>query len=178
MKRFTALVLLAGFLVAPIATLAADDDVIKRGAEIGDSPKVTVAEVMKSPEKFRDKSVILEGTITAVCQTKGCWMELVPDTTDTTVRVTFEAYGFFVPKDSHGMVVRAEGRFETKVLSKEDADHLEGEGASLARNPDGTVTEIGFVATGVELRRPEASDSDPESESKPETESKSEPRNH
>ena len=165
MKRFTTLVLMAVFFVAPVVALEADDDVIKRGAAIGDSPRVTLAEVLKAPEKFRDKSVILEGTITAVCQTKGCWMELTPDTADTTVRVTFEAYGFFVPKDSHRMVVLAEGRFETTVLSKKDADHLEGEGASLVRNPDGTVTEVGFVATGVELRRPKATDSKPETDS-------------
>jgi hypothetical protein len=49
------------------------------------------------------------------------------------------------------MMVRAEGVFHIKSWSKEEADHLEGEGAKLVRNRDGTATEIGFVASGVEL---------------------------
>jgi hypothetical protein len=132
-----------------------DSTLIKRGAEIGDSPTVTLAEVVRDPEKFSTEPVIMQGTIAEVCQTKGCWMKVVPDTSETGVRVTFKDYGFFVPTTSMGWLVRAEGVFHVKVWTKEEADHLEGEGAKLTRNDDGTATEIGFVATGVELRKPE-----------------------
>lgn len=132
----------------------AGDDVVKCGSDLGKSPTVDLAKVMKTPEKYADKTVTLVGTVKEVCQKKGCWMEVMCDE-DTGIRVTFKDYGFFVPKDAHGMMVKAEGIFETKVLSKEEADHLEREGAKLMRNPDGTATELGFVATGVELRKPE-----------------------
>jgi hypothetical protein len=154
------------------AKAASAEDAVKRGAPIGDSPAVTLAEVVKDPEAFVDRSVIVVGTVAEVCQTKGCWMRVLPEGSETGVRVTFLDYGFFVPKDSQGMSVRAEGTFHTKVLSKEDADHLEGEGAKLVRNPDGTVTELGFVASGVELvRKPESKtkkDSDEKKSSTPE----------
>lgn len=136
------------------AAQLASGDVIKRGAAVGESPVVTLADVMKNPSKFADKAVVFEGTIAEVCQKKGCWMEVTPGGDNPGVRVTFKDYGFFVPKDAHGLVARAEGVFHTKVWSKEDADHLEGEGAQLVRNEDGTATELGFVASGVELRKP------------------------
>lgn len=52
------------------------------------------------------------------------------------------------------MKARAEGVTEIKTLSKAEADHLAGEGATLKRNEDGTADEVSFVATGVELTRP------------------------
>jgi len=67
--------------------------------------------------------------------------------------VTFKDYGFFVPTDSKGMQARAEGVVKVKTLSKEEVDHLEGEGAKLNRGADGTAKEVTFVASGVELRK-------------------------
>lgn len=79
-------------------------------------------------------------------------MELAPAAGKPGVRVTFKDYAFFVPLDSKGMKARAEGVATVKTLSKKDADHLEGEGAKLTRNADGTANEVSFVANGVELR--------------------------
>ena len=124
----------------------------KAGDTVSDAKPVAIAEVIKAPEKYTEKPVIVEGTIAEVCRKKGCWMELMPVGAETAVRVTFKDYGFFVPTDSQGMLVRVEGVFETKVWSKEDVDHLVGEGATMKRNPDGTATELSFVANGVELR--------------------------
>lgn len=126
------------------------NDPILRGAPIGESPVVSISDVKEHPDQYSGKTVILEGTIEAVCQNKGCWMEITSH--GSGLRVTFKDYGFFVPKDSKGKVVRAEGVIEVKTLSKADADHLAGEGASIHRNEDGTATEVGFVASGVEIR--------------------------
>ncbi|MDQ3651784.1 MAG: DUF4920 domain-containing protein [Acidobacteriota bacterium] len=129
-------------------------EVIKRGAPLGDSAAVELADVLKEPQKFADKMVRVEGIIERVCTNKGCWMELAPQASATeSVRVTFKDYGFFVPTTSQGMKAQAEGQFAVKVLSKEKADHYEGEGARLKRNQDGTATEISFLASGVELRK-------------------------
>jgi hypothetical protein len=50
----------------------------------------------------------LEGTITDVCQKKGCWMALDLGN-DKTMRVTFKDYGFFVPKDAGGKTAIVDG---------------------------------------------------------------------
>lgn len=144
------------------ATADGDEDaVVKRGAAIGTSPDVALTDVVKDPDKYMGKPVILRGSVGAVCQKKGCWMEVLSGEEKTTVRVTFKDYGFFVPMDSEGMIVRAEGTFHAKTWSKEDADHLEGEGANLVRNPNGTATEYGFIATGVELMKPKPAKATP-----------------
>lgn len=126
--------------------------VIKRGNKIGSkSPVVSLDDIVKDPGEYENKKIILEGTVKSVCQKKGCWMELVTAPDQPGVRVRFKDYGFFVPKDAAGLKVRAEGKIKLTILSKEDADHYEEEGANLVRDDDGTVSEIGFVAYGVEL---------------------------
>lgn len=136
----------------PATSVNQTSEVVKRGQLLGESPSVSLADVLKEPQKFTGKSVKVEGVIERNCTNKGCWMELAPKAgADESVRVTFKDYGFFVPLNSRGMKAKAEGEFSLKVLSKEKADHYAGEGARLKRNPDGTSNEISFVATGVEL---------------------------
>jgi hypothetical protein len=128
------------------------EKIIHRGNKIGSkSPVVALEDILKDPKKFENKKVIIEGTVNNVCQKKGCWMEVSAGKDQPGVRVTFKDYGFFVPKDAAGYKVRAEGKVKVATLSEETADHYEEEGAKVVRNDDGTATEIGFVAYGVEL---------------------------
>lgn len=129
--------------------------VLKRGAPIGKSKKVSLAKVMKSPEKYAGKMVRVEGVIVRSCKMEGCWLELAPDANAKTVRVRMKDHAFFVPLESAGASAKAEGIFTVKTLSKEEVKHLvEDDGAKFDNiNADGTVTEITFVASGVELRK-------------------------
>jgi len=148
MKRL----LVISLLIA--ATAFAADDVVKRGAAIPtDAKLVPLAHVLEKPEAFTKNAVVTEGLVEAACTNMGCWMEIAPEGGKSGLRVTFKDYGFFVPKDSKGMKARLEGVVEIKTLSKEEADHLASEGATLARNEDGTARELSFVANGVELRK-------------------------
>ncbi len=132
---------------------AGAQELVKRGAAIGDSPVVDLAQALRSISSYADRTVTVEGTVNRVCQMKGCWMELVPAGADRGIRVTFKDYAFFVPTDSRGASARLEGIFERNTFSKADADHLIAEGVALTRNPDGTATEVSFLAQAVELRR-------------------------
>ena len=138
------------FVVLSASALA--QEVVTRGDVLGDSPLVSLQDVMSDVDAYLDKKVTVEGSVNKVCQMKGCWMELVADNATSGVRVTFKDYGFFVPTDSQGRAATLEGVFETNVFSKADADHLIAEGVELTRNADGTATELSFVAAGVELR--------------------------
>ena len=136
-----------------ISLTASADQVIKRGAAIPSGTKaVPIAEVIAKPAEFAKNPVVVEGVIAKACTNKGCWMELAPAAGKPGVRVTFKDYAFFIPLDSKGMKAKAEGVATVKTLSKKDADHLEGEGAKLTRNADGTANEVSFLANGVELR--------------------------
>ena len=129
---------------------------ITRGEALsGNAKKVSLEKVFKEPAKFADKKVAVEGVIVRSCKKEGCWMEMADNTGGRSVRVTFGDHAFFIPLNSAGMKVRAEGVFKTKTLSKEHVDHLiNDDGAKFEnRNADGTVTEVSFDATGVVLTK-------------------------
>lgn len=137
-----------------IATTAFAGDVVTRGAAISkDAKSVPLADVLAKPEAFTKEAIVVEGLVENACANKGCWMQVVPEAGKAGVRVTFKDYGFFVPTDSKGRRARMEGTITVKTLSKEEADHLAGEGAKLNRAEDGTAREVSFVATGVELTK-------------------------
>ena len=129
---------------------------LKRGAPIGKAEKVSLAKVLASPEKFSGKLVRVEGVVVRSFKMEGCWAELAPDKDSTTsVRVKMKDHAFFIPLQSAGSFARAEGVFSVKTLSKAEVDHLVNEdGAKVdKRNADGSVTEVSFEATGIELRK-------------------------
>ena len=137
-----------------IASTAFAGDVVKRGAEIAkDAKTVALADVLAKPEAFTAAPIVTNGVVTEACEMKGCWMQLATEAGKPGMRVTFKDYAFFVPTDSKGMTARIAGTVSVSTMSKEMADHLEGEGAKLERNADGTAKEIAFVATGVELTK-------------------------
>ena len=137
MRSLTA-VSLAVLLAAP--ALAASQTF---GKPLKGIAPTTLAAILEKPEA--GKTVALEGTIKAVCQNKGCWLTFVQG--DQSVHVTFEGYSFFVPKDSSGQKVKLEGKVLVKERSKEEVDHLEGEGAKKAAAP------VSIEATGVVIEK-------------------------
>lgn len=130
------------------------DGKIKRGAEIGDSEQVSLKKVMKSPEKYAGKTVRVKGFVVRSCKMEGCWAELgVAKDSKQTIRVKMKGHSFFIPLKSAGYKVLTEGVFSIKTLSKEEVKHLmEDDGAKFENiNVNGTVTEISFLASGIEL---------------------------
>lgn len=151
MKKF---VLLSILLLLAGVTVFADTEVITRGASISKDAKVVpLSDVLAQPEQYSKNAVVTEGVVQAVCERKGCWMQLTAGAEKPGVRVTFKDYAFFVPTDSKGLEARVEGQVQLKTLSKKEADHLEEEGAKLTRKADGSAVETSFVASGVELRK-------------------------
>jgi Domain of unknown function (DUF4920) len=137
-----------------VATTTFAAGVVKRGAPVSASKPVALTAVLESPRTYTKDAVVVEGVIEKSCSAKGCWMELAPAAGKKSVRVTFKDEKFFIPLTAKGMKARAEGVTEIKTLSKDEADHLAGDGATFTRNADGTVDEVAFVATGVELTKP------------------------
>ena len=85
----------------------------------------SLAEILKNKKRFEKKNVLVEGTISEVCQNKGCWM--VVDVGNKHVRVEFKDYGFFVPWNSEKKQMRMQGILETKSVSAKAAAHMAGE---------------------------------------------------
>ena len=109
-----------------------------------------VDEVAKHPERYAGKPVLVHGTVSQVCQRKGCWMILRDG--EAHVRVRFKNYGFFLPRDCSGKEAYVEGTVRKDTLSKKTARHYEIEtsGGDLSK-VEGPRRELGMVATGVRL---------------------------
>ena len=128
---------------------------LKRGAPIGMAKKASLAKVLAEPAKYSGKTVLVEGVIVRSCKMEGCWAELAPNKDGKSVRVKMKDHAFFIPLQSAGAFARAEGIFTVKTLSKEQVDHMiKEDGAKFEnRNADGSVNEISFEATGIELKK-------------------------
>ncbi|HEY3254191.1 MAG TPA: DUF4920 domain-containing protein [Polyangiaceae bacterium] len=126
------------------------------GAPISPGSELALADVLASPERFRDQAITVQGHVRSACTRRGCWMELAEgaDPKLPGCRVTFKDYGFFVPTDSAGANAKVQGTLGVNTLSAERVAHLESEGGQFPRkNADGSADELRLVATGVELRR-------------------------
>jgi hypothetical protein len=142
---------------APQVTPKPSGEIVRVGAPIASERRERLATVLKDPSAFVGQTFVVEGNVRRACSRKGCWMELAADATAgaPACRVTFKDYGFFVPTDSAGRIAKVEGTLEVTKLKARHVEHLAEEGATFKdKAPDGTVEEVRFVATGVELRRP------------------------
>jgi uncharacterized protein YdeI (BOF family) len=129
---------------------------ITRGAALtADAKKVSLTDALADPAKYAGQTVQVEGLIVRSCKMEGCWMELGDGAEGRSVRVTFGNEAFFIPLNAAGLKAKAQGTFTVKTLSKDQVDHLINEdGAKFPnRNADGTVTEVSFNATGVEMTK-------------------------
>ena len=128
--------------------------VLKRGAALTNAKKVSLAKIMANPAAYANKNVRIDGVIVRSCKSEGCWMEIAPTATSKGMMVKFKDHKFFIPLKSAGAMAKAEGTVLVKTLTKEEVDHLVNEdGAKFDnRNDDGSVTQISFVASGVELK--------------------------
>lgn len=129
---------------------------LKRGTMSGNAKKVKLAKILETPEKYSGQNVLVEGVLVRSCKVEGCWFELAPSKTGKTIRIKMKDHGFFIPLNSgdQNLKVKAEGVFKVKTLTKAEVDHLIEDGGKFSNiNPDGTVTEVSFLASGLELRK-------------------------
>lgn len=96
----------------------------------------------------------LTGKVDAVCQKKGCWMEL-KNSDGSTMRVTFKNYGFFMPKDCSGRTAIIDGIAKVDITSVADLqEYAKDDGKSKEEVEAITepLKELVFEAKGVILK--------------------------
>lgn len=127
---------------------------LRLGAAIeASAEKVALTDVAKNPSAFVGKTFATNGTVTAVCQHMGCWMEIKDDSGEAHIKMA--GHAFFVPKTASGRKARV---LATLVKSNEEgACGDEGHGAKKGCRAE-AETQLGrplakleLVAEGVEL---------------------------
>lgn len=112
----------------------------KFGEPITEKAETALNDVIKAPGRFAQKTIRTQGVVSAVCQAKGCWMELQDESGIAHIRMAGHAFG--VPRNAsgHRAVVQA------KVIANEK-DHCTEE----AEEQTGKQATIQLEATGVEF---------------------------
>ena len=112
------------------------------GAPLTVTQSTPLAAIVAAPARFSGQTVRVEGTVTAVCQARGCWMQLTDN--DQHVHIKMHGHSFFVPRTASGHHARVQGT----VVSGNPNGHCEQEAAEATGQP---VARLELDATGVEL---------------------------
>ena len=98
------------------------------GAPVGNGTTAALGDILKSPASFRGQTVVTTGTVSRVCQERGCWLALKDGSTDAVVRM--HGHSFFVPTTSAGKHARVRGQV---MLMKDgrECDEMEAQNAQL-----------------------------------------------
>lgn len=126
------------------------------GEPLGSGPQVSLASVLEQPDRYKGRTLLVEGHVRRACTKMGCWMELAENakTDAPACRVIMKGHAFFVPTDSAGSSARVEGTLDVRRIDAAQVTHMESEGAEFARKAaDGSAEELRFVANGIELWR-------------------------
>src|SRR4051794_23539519 len=105
-------------LVAAASLLCAAE--MKLGKALTQKKSVAIAALLDSPADYLNKTVLVKGKITEVCQMMGCWMNLA-DENGRMVRIKVEDGDIEFPKDSAGKTAMAEGKFTKTELTRDQA---------------------------------------------------------
>ncbi|MFZ1749779.1 MAG: DUF4920 domain-containing protein [Saprospiraceae bacterium] len=160
MSKLTCIVLFFVIITAGCKTTNSDTsaaDGVHFGETIDTVGMITYADLLGQMESADSVVTKVYGEVSGVCQTKGCWMNIVSpdDSTKTEMFVQFKDYGFFMPKDLAGKQVVMKGKAYREVTSVDDLRHFaEDEGLTpeeIAKITE-PKTELKFMASGVVIK--------------------------
>ena len=142
------LLIIISFITVVIITACGEKKEFGAKETIVKESAITVTQALQ-PVNY-DRPVKLNGIVTKVCQTEGCWMA-IKDQNNAKIRVTFKDGTFAVPMNSAGKKVTMEGMVVAEVV--------DGETASIwMSHVDSTVTDTKtdqrvpvFIATSVKF---------------------------
>ncbi len=114
---------------------------------------ITYDELMTKMVAIDSMPAKVTGTVSSVCQKKGCWMTLVSaQPGQPEMRVTFKNYAFFMPKDLSGKKVVVDGFAIVETTSVADLQHY-AQDAGKSKAEIEAITkpkrELAFEAAGV-----------------------------
>ena len=161
--KYTLIVALFGVLAfsackQKAAPVAVEDGMSFYGDKITADGAISYDELLAKLETTDSlNNVKVTGKIDAVCQAKGCWMNVVSatDKSQESMFVKFKDYGFFMPFDASGSTAIMEGKAYTEETSVEELRHYaedEGKSAEEIAAITEPVTELKFMAHGVIIK--------------------------
>jgi Domain of unknown function (DUF4920) len=113
------------------------------GQPITVATNTALSAIVQNPSQFANQMVRTEGTVTAVCQAAGCWMQIAD--AEQHVHVKMHGHSFFIPRTASGHRAVVQGI----VVGGNPNGHCEQEAAGATGQQAAARLELD--ATGVEL---------------------------
>jgi len=139
---------------------ATEDGKLYFGEKISAADAMTYDDMLAKMSTQDSMMVKVKGTVSGVCQAKGCWMTIISEQeSQPEMFVKFKDYGFFMPFDLAGSEVVMEGKAFREETSVDELRHYaEDEGQSKEEIAQITepVEELKFMAHGVVVLKPES----------------------
>jgi hypothetical protein len=117
----------------------------KFGTAITESSNTTLSSLVTEPARFSARTVRTEGVVSAVCQSMGCWMEIVDDSGQAHIKMA--GHSFFIPKEASGHHAVVQGKLLAAAGPACGANDCNP--ASMSNSNKGEQAQI--EATGVEF---------------------------
>jgi hypothetical protein len=112
-------------LIAAAATLGAAETGTKFGKGVDLTQATAIADLAAKPDQFYGKTVRVDGTVTAVCENMGCWMQLEDPASKKSVRIKVDDGVIVFPLTAKGKKASAQGVIEKVDAAAEAAHHAE-----------------------------------------------------
>lgn len=128
MRRTVAAVTL--MMLWAVFVSAGGDDKTTYGEGVTLQDAVSISELLAEPDRYLGEKVRVDGVVSAVCQHRGCWMQVKDPETNQAVRIKVEDGVIVFPPSAAGKRTAAEGIFEavsTAPARSEEPPHRHGE---------------------------------------------------
>jgi hypothetical protein len=117
----------------------------KFGQPVTDAKTTTLTDLVQEPAKFSDQTVKTEGTVSAVCKSMGCWMEIADSSGQAHIKMA--GHSFFVPRDASGHRAVVQG----KVLAPNADKGTCGQDDGCGQGTSAKMAKVEIEATGIEF---------------------------
>ena len=95
------------------------------GGTVDKTKLVEVADILAKPQSYLQQQVTVKGTVAAVCQKKGCWMQLASDANHPTFRIKVKDGDMVFPVSAKGKTAYASGKLDPIEMDLESTrDYL------------------------------------------------------
>jgi hypothetical protein len=128
---------------ATAAATAADEAGTVYGAGVQQPESVPIATLLADPQAYAGKPVRVEGTVTDVCPSRGCWFDMAGAEPGQKMRFKVRDGEMVFPMDAKGKYALAEGVVAVQALSLEETrEYLEYQAREYGSDVDpASVTE-------------------------------------
>lgn len=125
------------------------------GAGVSLDSVVAVKALLEQPDRYVGKTVRVDGVVSAVCQSMGCWLEISDPAIGRGIRFKVQDGVIVFPKDAAGRKASAQGVFEqiaTSPVREAHQEHAKAKDAAGTPVPAAPTEKIYWVrASGAVL---------------------------